>query len=351
MNEKENSRMDQNMREFFVSRIRAGFIKINNIYVTGIEPIVEYESCEKYNEAFEQARTEGSATLEENLRSMIISGTWSAKNEETLEKILPEHIDKWKVSIYESYFRSLTKESFRKYLDTARGEQNKLYSIKHMYDAYTAEGIATFAKNLHLFMNSCFDRNGKMVNWDDMDPVVEMTNYQNAVLEQSFLRELSRTSPWSSYWMIHKKSGIPIFHSKHLNIEQNVMIQWTSLYDSVHEANDCPIDEIIEDDDALDGWLIINRKKREGEKNKTLLDTLSDKVGNASEIFMVAETPEDAARIRSLNDQRANSVVNNRINQVRKRGIIQDQDFADQKERIIMEANQMNSKSINGARG
>lgn len=353
MNQIQNSRMPQNMREFFVSRIRSGFIKLDDIYVYGADPFVEYEAAERYNTVLEEALYEGAPTELEHNDLMIDIGLWSLKNEETLEKILPEHIEQWKVQIFQATFKSLTKETFREYLRTAEAEQTKLFSIKHLYDSYTAEGIANFAKNIHIFMNSTFDRSGNPIDWNELDPVSYLYKYNEKILNQSSIRELARNNPWSLYWNLNKKVGThqKLFFSKYLNIEQCIISQWSTLYDNIHDSPDSPNDEVIDDDDALDGWLILNRKKRDGDKNKSLVDSLSAKVGNASEIFMMAETPEDAKKIKGLNDQRANSIVNSRIKQVKEKGIVHDHQFKDQQEKLMMEVNQMNSSSIKAARG
>lgn len=352
MNQELNSRMSQNMRDFFIARIKAGFIKVNDIYVYGPNPFIEYEASEKYNEILQEAIEEGAPTEFEQTNILINNGIWSTKNEEMLEKTLPDHIEQWKVQIFQATFKSMTKETFREYLRTAEKEQTKLFSIKHSYDAYTAEGIAGFAKNLHILMNSSFDRLGKPIDWKELDPLHYMYKYNESVITQSMVRELARTNPWALYWGLNKKIGTQqkLFFSQYLNIEQCILSQWSTLYDNIHESPDCPNDEVIEDDDALDGWLILNRKKRDGDKNKSLVDSLSSKVGNSNEIFMMAETPEDAKKIKGLNDKRAESIVNSRIKQVKEKGTIQDHHFADQKERLMMELNTMNSNSIAGSR-
>ena len=40
------------------------------------------------------------------------------------------------------------------------------------------------------------------------------------------------------------------------------------MYDNVYESHERPNDKIIEDDDCLDGWFIVQRRKHEKDKNE-----------------------------------------------------------------------------------
>ena len=41
------------------------------------------------------------------------------------------------------------------------------------------------------------------------------------------------------------------------------IVMWSQLYDNVQESMDAPTKDVIKDDDLLDGWLIVQGKKRE----------------------------------------------------------------------------------------
>ena len=40
-----------------------------------------------------------------------------------------------------------------------------------------------------------------------------------------------------------------------------VIVIWSKMYDNVQESIDAPIQSVMEDDDALDGWFIVQNRK------------------------------------------------------------------------------------------
>lgn len=82
------------------------------------------------------------------------------------------------------------------------------------------------------------------------------------------------------------------------------------MYDSISESPDAPSDEIILDDDMLDGWLIIQRKERElRTKQKAAEDIIAnEKIANSDEVYIVAKSEEDIDKINELNDPQAKAI-------------------------------------------
>lgn len=78
------------------------------------------------------------------------------------------------------------------------------------------------------------------------------------------------------------------------------------MYDSIAESPESPSDEIILDDDMLDGWLIIQRRERElRTKQKAAEDVISnEKIANSDEVFIVAKSEEDIQKLNHLTTQR-----------------------------------------------
>ena len=77
---------------------------------------------------------------------------------------------------------------------------------------------------------------------------------------------------------------------------------WSGLYDSVYESPDAPAEEIIKDDDLLDGWLIHQRRKSEQDKKKQKAEGILGKNSDADDVFVMAHNREDALEVESLND-------------------------------------------------
>ena len=87
-----------------------------------------------------------------------------------------------------------------------------------------------------------------------------------------------------------------------LTDSQRILIAWSSLYESINEHPECHDTFVIEDNDMLDGWLILQRKgKGNGRDPDGFIE--NEKIKNAQEIFIPAETLEDAKRIHGMNSE------------------------------------------------
>jgi len=181
---------------------------------------------------------------------------------------------------------------------------------------------------------------------------IVMNEYYKNLFDQDTLRYLAINDPWSSEWSALKASG-KIFHNSHLTLEQKSLISLSCMYDKIYESPDCPTDEVIQDHDTLDGWLILQRKRNEKEKRKREIESsfgISNKMDNADEIFLPAQTEEDAKRIYDLNDQRSANIVHQRLSKLKNNKIMKHQDFDDVKQDIIMEATRSYSNKMKGGR-
>ena len=97
---------------------------------------------------------------------------------------------------------------------------------------------------------------------------------------------------------------------------------WSSLYDSVSESHEAPSQEIIDDDDALDGWLTIKRREEQ-----TSQPTKSKK--SYEEVFIKAETLEDAKKIQAMNGLHGKKVTHGRFSQIQNEESVNLKDFQD----------------------
>ena len=105
------------------------------------------------------------------------------------------------------------------------------------------------------------------------------------------------------------------------------------MYDSISQSPDNPSDDVVNDDDMLDGWLIIQRKKREKDRAQAEVDsTLNDKTRNAGEIFLMAGSENDVNRIDSMNDMTTKMIKKERNVAIKRTGSKMDQhELPDQK--------------------
>jgi hypothetical protein len=70
---------------------------------------------------------------------------------------------------------------------------------------------------------------------------------------------------------------------------------------------------IIDDDDAFDGWLIFQKRENEKNKNKQRTEKmLGNKLNKAGEIFLMANNKEEAESIYNLNDPMTQNIIKER---------------------------------------
>jgi len=85
------------------------------------------------------------------------------------------------------------------------------------------------------------------------------------------------------------------------------------MYENSRESPDCPPDEVFEDDDVFDGWMISERRKMEEEKKKRRTEkSLPGKLDKAQEVFLMAGSKEEAENIYDLNDHENRQIIKER---------------------------------------
>jgi hypothetical protein len=97
-----------------------------------------------------------------------------------------------------------------------------------------------------------------------------------------------------------------------------MLVSWSMFYDNVAKSSEAPSDDVIDDNDMLDGWILVMKSKRsEGEKSR-LADELAG--GKSGEIFVPVESLEEAQTIHELNNPAANMLRKQRLQTLNKLG-------------------------------
>ncbi len=343
--------MQQHLRDFFVSRICAGYLRyskkdtILRVYPASAD--VLYESNYEYMDAYNMALDNDIPNEDKIVYSLIDAGLWTEKNQKDLDT-LPERIDDLKVGLLNYAFRPVEREKLRKILHECKAEYNRLFNIRHSWDYMTCEGTASLVKWQYIIEHSTMHPDRSKYDWLDHNVMDVLSYYQENTLPDSVIRELARNEPWGSIWSIRKKNG-HIFDDP-MSYEQRCLMMWSITYDVVHESPECPQDEIIEDDDMLDGWFVVQKRKRINEKSKDYASGLltNKKIADSDEIFIVARSPDEIKHIDALNDVRGNIIKKQRMNQVAKKGEVPFIMFTDTQERIRTEFTQRESAHHKG---
>ena len=349
--------MKHHERELFIYTLRTGktFIEYDDLELVIVPPTFEQNirALKVYNKAYDQAYSEEIMTEDETLLWMMEKGLWSQEDEEKI-KGLEKDIEKLKVEIYNARNNDNLKERIRLYIRAGEKQLQEKIGEKTQYFTNTCEGIASTEKTFYIIRNTTY-LNKELFNFEKISLSHILMEWQNSILRESQYRELARTEPWKSMWTVRDKVHTPLFENPpntDLTYNQKNIVIWSQMYDNIQESLDCPINDVIQDDDMLDGWFIIQGKKREKERaEKEFEDGVkSDKIKNASEVFMMANSNKDKDRIDGMNNVHGQTIKNQRMSLIKRKGSVGQHEFMDEKLKMQTQATQMYKDHVKGGR-
>ena len=117
---------------------------------------------------------------------------------------------------------------------------------------------------------------------------------------------------------------------------------WSRMYDNVQQSHDCPTDDVIEDDDLLDGWFVVQKRERDKQKAQSEVDNMvsNPKIAGSQEIFVFAQTREDANNIEQANTFHSSMIKKERQAVIKQKGTAEDLDFRDQRLKVQQQSNE-----------
>lgn len=279
------------------------------------------------------------------LNILVRNGLCTADIDHNLVEI-SKYIDDLKVDLYAAMFKSGELEQIRKNLKAVRSKQSSMLTIRHMLDYLTLKGYAEMVKRQFLICSTFYDYETDQRVWEDMDNIdsdmmdLIIAESVEHVIKIEDLREIARTDPWKGIWNVScgKPFDIPIAH---MNEDQRVIVLFSCMYDNAAKHPECPPDDVIDDDDLFDGWILTERRKREKEQmTRQVNDRLGASHESADEVFIVAQNAQDIRRIHSMNDVQATVVKKQRERQLQAAGQLVDAQFIDRKLEMQQEINQ-----------
>lgn len=349
--------MKHHEREFFISLIRSGktYIHYDNLELV-IRPLTieqNIRACQFYNEVYEQAYIDGMMDKEETELWMKEQGLWTYEDDEKV-KGLEKDIERLKVEIFNAKNNEQLKERIRMYIRAGEKQLNEQLVKQNQYFGNTCEGIATTEKTSYIIRNTTF-LNEKLYDFDDVSLSYVINEWQESLLSEKQCRELARTEPWKSLWIIKDNARIKLFENTEgfeLTYNQKNILIWSQMYDNIQESLDCPTVDVINDDDMLDGWFIIQGKKREKEKAEKEFEetTKNSKIKNASEVFIMSNNSNDRDKINNMNDIHGSNIKKQREALIKKKGVVSQNEFFDEKLRVQTEATNKFKGHVRGGR-
>lgn len=351
-------------KELIISRILSGSVRLSFLYedkrhVLLIKrPTTDqlYQGQEIFAETLQDAIFSGVFSDREVEVLSYETGIWDTEKENLLEQH-QKNIQDFKVQLYQFAFRATEREKIRQYLIQAKHDVEQLYLQKNVLYGYTASYLANQARVRFTIAMSLRNPDGSPYYKNESDywqadyqfvDVIYSILLKNRLAEPEY-REIARTEPWRGLWDSADKSG-SLFGcpASEYNEEQREISLWSNIYSSVFQHPDCPPEEVIKDDDVLDGFLI--SKQRENKQRQFISQAeesiSSEKIRNSQEQFYTVKNAEEAAAIESLNSPAAKAVKKQREAYIKKHKVVHDIHLPDVKKRLMMQANQQLSEGF-----
>lgn len=344
-------------REYHVARIVAGKTKVRvrrqTLCVVHGGREQRFRAAEIYREARRDAERDGVLNDDGLLEILHRNEIWTDKHSEEFEAIVKD-IDNGKVGLFENRLRSNARATIRAMLDKLRERHAELESARHCLDYVTVDGLAATARFRYLVASSLHTEDGRPYEGDDsiVEAVVDALASER-LLEKDY-REIARTDPWRSIWGSRNATGGGLLGMPAVDVgdEQRNLIVWSMIYDNVKEHPDCPNEDILADDDMLDGWMILQRRKREAQASSQQADSIGNpKIRNADEVFLMADTLDDARDVEKMNDVAASIAKKERMGYLKQKGEVQEQHMPDQMRRLRMEFSRLEAAKLQQAAG
>lgn len=313
--------MDSRSINIYLSRILSGFYLFiyNNTKYKLVYPDIniKYEAELYAEQEYENNKFNDWITEDTILDSLVSMGIWNYNGDDNL-KNLEKQIDDLKVDIFKNFLNPPKLKTLRRTLSNTKKAYNSQYNIRHSLDQYTVHGYSQYIKNQYILIYSLYNINNERIfrSIDQTDP--NLLNSLSAIISEntidiSFFREIARSDIWRNYWSANSDS---LFDKSVVNWtdEQKTLVVLTKMYDSAYQHPECPPDSVIEDDDMFDGWMIVQKRENEKTKNKNRTEKLLEgkNLNKAGEVFIMANSQEEAKSIYDLNENSSRHIIRER---------------------------------------
>ena len=303
-----------------------------------------YKSHLIRKEIMEDLKFDELKSWEETLTISHYRGIWTFEQERSL-KGLEEALQNNRLAYYHEFYNVNKAQKIKKIIDRLtkgiiKSNNNKYY----LYDT-TKDYYADNVQDLFLIMMSIRDPDGNRVfSYDDFQvtdsPLIDLFKRQKIAcrLEYSDIRLIAKSQPWRNMWSCNKSNYFnrPVYEWTQ---DQRNLVSFSKMYDSVYKSMECPSEDIINDDDALDGWFIAQEEDRKKKKKEQSMDK---KFGNQNgqEVFLIAKDKGEIEDIYNMNDPVSRDVIQGRSKTIQEQGSVDHQQLPDVKVGLQMQATQ-----------
>lgn len=311
--------------ENILYRIISGFYTINiedkNYKIISPNIDIKNQAHRVYLSVLDDYKYEVNSWISEKAIDNLLKtyNIWDENKEKLLKETIKD-LDKVKIQLYLNFNNNSIKQEIKNKIVSININVNNLYNQKHHFDYLTLDYYAQSIKSQFIIANTVLDDNDKKIfNFIDFENIdtnflekIILSIQQNSISINT-IKQIARTEIWRSFWGISKEN---IFEGKvkDWTDEQRSLVNFSKILDSVREHMEAPSEDIIADDDALDGWILHQHEKSEREKKKKeISDRYNLDKHNGNEIFLLTNDKEETKTILNLNDVEAKNNIKEMI--------------------------------------
>lgn len=326
--------MSDNDIELLLYRIISGktiFIYSNEEYTLLAPSLdIKYKASLIYDNIINEEKYHDWFREEHSDKLMIGLGLWTINTKKDLDSF-EKYLDNLKVELFNNFMTPSKTKDIRKKIKTTKENITKIHVSKNNFLSHTLEGYANSIKNEYIICNTLYKNNKLVFDTNDNKSYTLFNNLvhhiEQMIITTETFKLLARSSMWRSYWNSNKTNVFDKAISS-LTDEQRALLNISRMYDNIYEHPDCPDDKIIEDDDALDGWMIIQKRKNEQDKKKTQFDSANPNLKNAGEVFLLA-SQDDIQSVVDLNNVESRAALREKMNYINQKGKAEDGELPD----------------------
>lgn len=350
--------MTEENYSLFLSRILSGFYYfiLNNQKYKLVYPdiSIRYQAEIYAHEERDNNKYNEWLTDDDIMDYLISAGMWSHDSDAKLKDI-ESKIEDYKVDLYKNSLNPNSLKTIRRHLEGAKKSYNISYHTRHSFDHLTLDGYVENLKNQYLLVHSIYTYNDQLY-FSDIENVdhsilkLFIDHINNNIIDIPTFRKIARSDIWRNYWSANKNQ---VFDKAVVNWtdEQKTLVVLTKMYDNAHEHMSCPPDAVFEDDDMFDGWMILQRRENEKNKAKQRTEKMleSKKLNKAQEVYLVANSQEEAKNIYGLNDDQSRSIIKEREKSIESaKDGLDHSSLPDVQRSLVMQTNQQYAKTFKG---
>jgi len=308
------------------------------------------ESFDIYKETYDDAYFKGVYIKDELKEILFYNDMWSPEDDNKAKEA-EDNLENLKVQAYENYYKPSELRGIKVNIKLTESIYRKHKSKIHSLDHISCEGVAAFARNIWIISKTVKDKSLNSISPDKL-PLTKILEYYNSKsIDVSDMRYIARNDPFRTMWSSGKKqSSVFGKPSIELTKDQLSLCQFSSMYDNVYESHESPDEDVVKDDDCLDGWFIVQRREYDRSKNKRQMEKLlgNSKIANSDEIFIMSKDVHTAKKVHDMNDNMGKSIINTRNRQIKEAGSLNFTELMDVRQDMATQAHQGAIQKIRG---